>query len=365
MRITLVDRYVARSFLASFVILLVVGIGLYVLVDLLVNMDEFTENKELSGTQIVANMADYYGYNLPLYYKQLAAPVMAAAAAFTLAVMLRNNELTAIICAGTPLTRVAVPILVCSVGLIALWVVNQEVIIPSVASKIVRQRDDVSESRAVGVYCVRDSHNAIITALRFYPREQKLYHVFIIDPDESGGPATLIESYTATYDAGRKTWLLEDGRRVLMADPAGPGDIATGIRYEPVEEYKLGLTPDELVLRQEAEFGELLSTMQLNRLVMSENLPNRSALVMARHVRLTQPLLQAILLVLSIPYFLTREPTSVLKSGGQAVVLGGLFFAAAFIAHSLVKDQSAALVTWLPILVFGPIASVRLANIKT
>ena len=85
---------------------------------------------------------------------------------------------------------------------------------------------------------------------------------------------------------------------------------------------------------------------------------------MNRHIWLT-PVLQLLLLALTVPFFLRREPCSVLVAGGQALLLSGAFYATGFFAHSMIAAQHAALVAWIPILIFGPIAALLLSNIRT
>lgn len=364
MRISIVDRYTARSFLVGYAILMFAGIGLYVLSDLLVNIDEFTEDKSLSAAQMLASAADYYGYNIPLYFAQLTGPIMAFAAAFTLAMMLRNNEMTALASAGMPLTRLAVPIVVCSTGLIGLWVLNHEFVLPKIAPKIVRPRGVEDRQRTIGVECARDDRNSIVNAARLYPREGRMFGVTIIEPDEFGKPAALIEARSATYDPDRRTWLLEAGRRITFGDPLG-SDGQIRIHEQPLDEYRLLLDPDELVLRRSAEWADFLALADMRRLLRSRNLPFRNLLLTSFHIRLTTPLLQLIMLTLVLPFFLTREPTNVLAAGGKALLLGGAMFGAAFVAKTIVKTEFAALYAWLPILIFGPIAVVRLSNAKT
>jgi len=75
--VTIIDRYVTRTFLGSYLILLLVGIGLYVFSDVLVNLDEFTEGRDLSVGQVLLKIADYHGNNLPLYYSQLGGVLLA------------------------------------------------------------------------------------------------------------------------------------------------------------------------------------------------------------------------------------------------------------------------------------------------
>jgi lipopolysaccharide export system permease protein len=363
---TRIDRYVVRTFLSGYVILMLVGMGLYVLTDLLVNIDEFTEDESLPLLEVLGLMGDFYLCNLPLYYSQLGGPLMAIAAAFTLGIMLKNNELTALVAAGMPLQRLAVPVVGCAVLLVAVWMANRELVMPPLAHKIARKHDDVITQRTTGVRCARDDHNTILTAVRFYPRQGRLERVFIIEPDAAGRPRHLVTADFATYDQQAGVWKLERGVRKTMQDPLEGRGL--GERLEPayIDEYPFKLTPEELALRRDSQWAELLSIRQLNTLLESRHLVNRPTINMARHVRLTQWLLQLVLLLLVLPFFLTREPTNVLAAGGRALLLGGAFFLVTFIAHNIVKQEAyTALIAWIPILAFGPLAVVQLANVKT
>jgi lipopolysaccharide export system permease protein len=362
---SIIDRYVARTFLSGYLILMLVGMGLYILTDLLVNIDEFTKDETVPLSQVLRLMADYYVCNLPLYYSQLGGPLMAIAGAFTLGMMLRNNELTALVAAGMPLQRLAVPVVACSVLLVAVWMANRELLLPELAYKIARKHDDVVTQRTSGVHCARDDNNAILTAVSFFPQEKRLESVYIIEPDAEGAPRQLVQADAAIYDAQRHTWRLERGVRKTMYDPLSEQGLGPSIETDSVDEYPFTLTPEELVLRRDSEWAELLSLRELNALLQSRNLANRPTIDMSRHVRLTQPLLQWILLLLALPFFLVREPANVLAAGGRALLLAGAFFLVAFVAHSIVKGESHALIAWIPILAFGPVAVVQLANVKT
>lgn len=362
---TILDRYVVSTFLSSFVILMGVGAGLFILGDVLVNVDEFAKSGLTLG-ELLRQMADYYGYNLPLYFSQLCGVAISIAASYTIANMLRNNEMTALVAAGMPLQRIAVPILLTAIGLIAVWWCNQEYVLPNVAHKVARQRADIFSTRQIGLYCVRDSHNHILTSLNLDSRNGTMEKVFIIEPDETGRPGRLVEADFAAYDPQARVWRLERGRRVTMRDVAGvSGSLGVPVRYEPIQTHPFSLSPEQLVLRQAAEWADLLSLRQMNALVASGQQANRPTIIMKRHIRLTQPIIQLLLLALALPFFLTREPTNVLAAGGQALLLTGLFFVTAFIAQSMIRETWAALLAWFPILVFGPVAVVQLANVKT
>jgi len=360
---TTLDRHVAFNFLRSYVVLLLVGMGLYVLSDLLVNIDEFTENRGLTVTQVLATMGDYYAYNLPLYFTQLAGPVMAFAGAYTVAMMLRHNEMTPLVAAGMPLQRVAVPILVSSVLLVALCGINREFVLPAFAPKIARQRDDLTGQRQAGIALARDDHDAILTARRIHLPERRLDYVVIVEPESQGGH--VVQADAAIYDPQRKTWRLEAGKRIVARRGPDGQSLQLGIAREPISEYAFTLAPEELLLRQSSQWAGMLSLRQMNALLKSRNLPNLAAIRMQRHIWLTQPVLQWLLLALALPFFLTREPSNVFAAGGRALALTGAFYAVSFLAQSVLSEQWAALVAWIPILLFGPVAVLQLANVKT
>jgi lipopolysaccharide export LptBFGC system permease protein LptF len=361
---TTIDRYVARTFLAGYLILMAVGIGLYVVTDALVNIDEFTEDQTLGLSDLLWLMGDFYVCNLPLYYSQLGGPLMAIAAAFTLGMLLRNNELTALVAAGMPLQRLVVPLVLCSIVLVALWMANRELLMPQLAHKIARNHDDIIVERTRGVPYARDDNNAILSAGKFHLHDNRLEDVYIIEPAERG--RHLVSADVATYNAQRGVWLLERGKRVTMYDPIDRQGLGPPIQAQFIDEYPFTLTPEELLLRRNSEWADLLSIRQLNVLLQSQQLPNRPMIVMSLHTRLTQPLLQWTLLLLALPFFLIREPSNVMAAGGKSLLLAGAFFLVSFVAHSVVKEETyAALIAWIPILLFGPLAVVQLANVKT
>ena len=361
-----IDRYIGRTFLGSYLILLLIGVGVYIFSDVLFNLDEFTKDRALPALQVLANMVDYYGCNLPLYYQQLGGILMTIAAAFTFAMLLKNNELTPLVAAGVPLQRLAAPVLVCSVVLVGLWLANGELVVPALANKIVRQQSDLSETRQVDVRCVRDDHNAMLTAQELHVQTGVLRGVYIIEPDENGVPRDLIRADAATWDPQRSTWRLDRGARQIMGEAFGDEELGHAIQWVPLTEYAFTLTPEQIRLRQSAQWADLMSIHQMNGLLQSRNLPNLPALSKARDIRFSQPLLVWILMLLAMPYFLTREPGNVLVAGGKALLLTGFCFVCVFMAHSLSGDVGAARVaTALPVLVFGPIAVLHFANVKT
>jgi lipopolysaccharide export system permease protein len=360
------DRYIARAFIGNYVLLLLIGVSVYIFADVLVNLDDFTQNPALSPTDVLLSMVDYYGSNLPLYYQQLGGVMLAIAAGFTFAVMLKSNEFIPLVASGVPLQRLAWPVLRGGFLLLLPWIANSELLVPAVAHRIVRQHGDSGAERAVAVPCVRDDRNAILVARELHVRYGLLRGVCIVAPDEQGAPRHLIRADSATYDPARHTWTLDRGAIQELSAATESEELGRFLRWRPLAEYDLQLAPEEIRLRAAAEWAELMSFAQLSKLLNVAHLPNRATVLQTRDIRITQPFLAFVLLLLAIPPLLTREPINVLAGGGRSLVLTAACFIVVFLSHSLSGDANfARYAIAAPVLIFGPLAVVRFANVHT
>ena len=59
----ILDRYIVRNFLTGYVISFCVLIGLRIIIDLFVNLDEFTEHADLGTFAVIKNILIFYGLN--------------------------------------------------------------------------------------------------------------------------------------------------------------------------------------------------------------------------------------------------------------------------------------------------------------
>ena len=92
----ILDRYIAKNFLTGYMIAFLVLVGLRIVIDLFINLDEFTENDANTAWMVIKNMLDYYGTQSFLYFRDFAGMITVVAAAFSLGKLIRNNELVAI-----------------------------------------------------------------------------------------------------------------------------------------------------------------------------------------------------------------------------------------------------------------------------
>jgi len=96
----ILDRYVMKNFLIGYAIAFCVLIGLRIIIDLFVNLDEFTEHIELGTLTVIKNILIFYALNSTLYFRDFAGMITVVAAAFTFNKMVRYNELVAVMASG-------------------------------------------------------------------------------------------------------------------------------------------------------------------------------------------------------------------------------------------------------------------------
>jgi hypothetical protein len=84
---------VAKNFLVGYAIALCVLLGLRIIIDLFVKLDEFTERVDLGTVAVIKNILTFYGLNCTLYFRDFAGMITVVAASFSFGKMVRSNEL--------------------------------------------------------------------------------------------------------------------------------------------------------------------------------------------------------------------------------------------------------------------------------
>jgi lipopolysaccharide export LptBFGC system permease protein LptF len=453
------DRYILRNFLSSAAIWFVVFMSLRTLADLFVNMDEFVK-LGLPVGELLSSIATYYSYQSLVYFTNLGGVIIVASAAFTLAMMNHTNELTAMLASGVSLFRVIVPVVCCSVLLSGLIVLDQELLIPRVADKLVLQREDVYGRNRVPVNLPSDGAGNVWYAAGYDPNSGIMDGPIVVVRDANGATLARVlgreavlavadgqagwafaegvlsrlkpegdpwensPRWNAVYSAvdpaalvrqaaaqGHPDGRLEDANvadtaygMVILADSFEPsasadGAVRRGTLHRPrflfsdahgkilgaflgstatwqepskgpghwvLQEGRLffpsDLSREDLTLRRSSKWIQYMSTADLAKLLTLQNVSNKDQVLMTRHSRFTEPLNNLVMLLLGLPFILSRE-RNIKSSATLCLLMVGAFFAFIQICRHL--DLPATLAVWLPILLFGPVAAVMLDSVKT
>ncbi len=376
----ILDRYVISTFLKNYFIAFFVLIGMYVTLDMVFNFDELVQVQDRtiatsgfdSAIVVIKAAADYYFYQLFTIFVQLSGMIPVVAAAFTLIRFSRFNELSAMLSSGVPLLRVASPIIIVSLVLNGLLLLDQELLIPSIIPKLVRSRQEAGQettTKDFQIPAMQDEHNAILNVARYRPGEHPvMYELTLVERDKADRAVAKIVATRGDWDPATRSWRLTEGRRTDGLLYNTPREIDNGITV-----YHSNITPEEINLYRSGNYVELLSTRRIDELLARPQSYGTLALLRVKHTRFTQPLVNIILLLLAIPTVLTREPTRLKAAATKCLALTAMCLVVSFLGQQMAGQppnsglaaQWPAIMAWLPILIFGPIAVYLLDRVET
>ncbi|MCL2641571.1 MAG: LptF/LptG family permease [Phycisphaerales bacterium] len=373
----ILDRYIVRSFLVNYLLALAVLVGMYILLDLIVNFDNFTRQPVATDAPpsnawtVLAGIADYYLYQFLVIFQQVSGAIPLLAAGFTMVRMTRHSELTAMLASGVSLFRVAVPIVLVSVAFSVLNIFNQEVIIPRefVVQKLLRHHGETGPTiRNDRIDFIRDNDNSLLSAMSYDRHRKQMKGVSIEVRDQESRLKRWIMADNAVWGIppgeNIEHWIMHNVMQIDDAVHVDPVKQVAGT--VPVMIHQTSITPQQLDLIIQRKAVDYLSSRQVRDLAANPMEMNKAPLYKVMYLRFTQPMMNIIMLLIGIPFLLTREPSRLIQNMMYCVGVTAVVFAVTFLLFSLSgKTISPLLAAWLPVLIFGPISVVMLDSIKT
>jgi lipopolysaccharide export system permease protein len=371
----LFDRLLARSYLKAYTVCLVSMLSLYIVVDLFTNLDDFAEHHS-SLLPILRHIATYYGFKVIQYFDQLCEVIALMAGGFTLAWLQRNNELLPLLAAGMPTQRVARPVLLAGIAMLALGVANKELVIPRIGSFLLNDRDDphgMKDIVARGAFEPNGIHIEGLIASRkgmvVRGDTPKNPGFFVFIPESVAGTTIKLEAREARYippDSGP----LSGGWLMTGTTPAELENWTQPQILQLIDEGKYFLHTQEVdfeAVTRSPNWFQFASTLRLHRELRKTETTRLAAMAVLFHMRLTRPLLGAILVLMGLSVILRDQNRNVFISAAMCLGLCALFYVAQFTCKNLGESEyvSPALAAWLPVLFFGPFSCAMFDAIHT
>jgi lipopolysaccharide export system permease protein len=372
------DKYIAKNFLIGYGIAFLVLMGMRIIIDLFVNIDEFTEHSELSSLEVLHNVFLYYCQHSTLYFRDFAGTITVVAAAFSFGKMVRSNELVAVMASGISLKRAIWPVIILALLLTGVLVIDQEFIIPPLANKLVRSHDALPGQESYDVRFISDENGSLILSQKYEVETATFYQPTIIlrQPLSPGIWQVIgwIGAGKATYNAQTHRWDL------YSRDPNSGQWTNHGLleyqdpekNAQPVTSYESDLTPKETPIMCNSEQEELLSLRQLIALTaQSSKIRDLAQLYSQKHFRITEPIINFIMLIISLPVLVCRDPKSMKSAIMISFGLTSACFVIVFVSKMLATEQIIfnrvipEFWAWLPVFIFVPAALVVLDAMKT
>jgi len=374
----ILDRHIAKNFLIGYCIAFCVLVGLRIIIDLFVNLDEFTQHTDLGTAAVLKNILIFYCLNNTLYFRDFAGMITVVAAAFSFGKMVRYNELVAVMASGVSLKRIIGPIVFLALILTGVLVIDQEFIIPPLADKLVRSHDDVPGQESYRVRFISDSKGSLICSLRFDVETSTLHKPTILLRRPTSR-ATVWE-VTGRIDAEKAVYNNKTDRWDLYSRNPETGELlAHGLLTErgsrkgiqPIPSYASDVNAKNIPVRCEAEHKTLLSLRQLTALAAQKTkIRDMAQLSSQKHFRITDPLINFVMLMISLPILVCRDPKSMKTAVMISFALTGTCFILSFVCKILATEVifdkvMPELWAWLPVFIFLPIAFIELDSMKT
>ncbi len=377
----ILTRFILLRFLGNFFLLFSLLFVFAISIDVIIQWEQFASSaaqiaKANSGFDqggsafgIAKLILEFHGPRVFQFYQYMMPLVALGAMGFTASAMHRSRELVAILAVGLSMRRATFPIVIGMFILCALQVVNQELILPRLAARLLLEHGDMVRGAMPtwGIGLAADSQGRLVHATSFDPVRKQLKGLYAVERTADGAVARRIEAPLATWSAEQRAWILENGK---VGNPTGPSTAPSGERQQvfsdqPIASFQTDLDPDTLSLRQHRLYAHMLSLAEISELSRNSAF-DPTALRRFAVGRFAALLVGILVLLISIPFFALREPASLLR---QAVLCAGISLPILLTAMIMITLP----LPWmlptvgvvLPVVALLPIAAWRFAAMKT
>ena len=363
----ILDKYIANNFLIGYAIAFGVLIGLRIIIELFVNLDEFTEKAGLGTIAVIKDILTFYGLRITLYFRDFAGMITVMAAAFSFGKMIRNGELIAVMASGVSLKRVVVPVIILSLFSTALFVIDQEFIIPPIADRLVRGEDELTGQKTYDIKFLNDAQGSLLFSPKYDVKTATL-----------GSPTILLRKRAQRTGIWEVTgWISAD--KAVFNSTTGRWDLIKGILTDKktqkgpvaINSYTSDLMPRDIPVRRKAEYKSMLSWTQLRNLAkQGSKIKDLAQLYAQMHSHITDPLINLIMLLVSLPILICRDPKTMKSAIMISFAVTSLCFVITFICKLFATEVFFDRIipefwVWLPIFIFLPVAIIELDSMKT
>lgn len=391
----IIDRYLLRQFIQTFLICFLSLVGLFIVFDLCTNLEQFLHCGRKSGG-IVRFIAQYYSYQIILFFDRTSGILAMVAAMFTVSWIQRHQEMTALMAAGISRVRVLAPIIIAVGAVSLLSAANREFLVARYRHELLRRPQDPmgdrpqdldfrydgrtnvllgGESSFAGTMQIKEPFFRMPTSpLAEYGKELTAEYAYYSPPVGNFAGKALHDTPAALFDFGAMNENNHPGGYLLDA-VRQPKDLSSRPSLckdgQPVlitpRDVPKWLKPNQCFLVSDVDFDhltggknlkQLSSTLQMIKDLRNPSLDFGTDVRVAIHSRLVQPILDMTLLFLGLPLIVTRESRNVFVAMGICMAVTVAFMLVDSGAKSLgeVVWLTPSLAAWLPIIIFTPIA---------
>jgi len=362
------DRYVGWTFISSYATALFVVMGLFVIMDMASNLDEYLEPWPDGSTASSAVIAAFYLFNLPFLFLQAAPFITLIAGLFTLTRLLGNNEVGAVLAAGVSGRRLLLPIfaggLLALMGMIVLREAATTTILP-VRDSLHYVLEEKSNDRVYRTLRMRDLSGSLIRFGEYRPGEEGQL------PTGRRLSAQLREGgrWVATIRAEGFAYEERDGHWGLALEGGEHTEVSGRKHVTPIDwlgPQLFDFSPEMALTYRRSQTNPLeLSFFEAVELGRRD--PDNVVYQTLMQYHLTFPLANLVLLLVGLPLVMRHERARGVEGVAKGLLLCLFFFAVDFVCRNFGVQGALdpLLASWLPVLLFGSLGVVLFDALRT
>lgn len=375
---TIIDRYVLRMFVKILCICFVSLTGLYIVIDVFNNLDEFINLGKTQGGFLKV-LSDYYVGRSFLFFDMTSNLLALTASIFVLTSLQRSNELASIMAGGVPMRRVIKPMIAAVFVVSIIGLVNREVMIPRYRDNLVRnaqnwkgdahqsfkpQYDYQTNILLSGNGVIRNENKIVQpnfrlpSTLRGFSNKITAAEARYLEANDQHAAGYLLVGVTFPEDIDKLESLSADDIDIVRTQSDTPW-LLNGECFVPSHLNFEQLSGGD-ALRHYASSVELMSGLR------NPSLEYNGSSRVAIHARFLQPILDMTLVLIGIPIIMAKRDRNIFVAAGYCLLLVAGFLAIVMTCHQLgatglVKPVTGA---WAPLILFGPVAVVSVYSLK-
>lgn len=332
----IIDRYIVKGFLSSFLWCLFVFVIMAVIIDIFSFIDDIVRYK-IPLQSVIA----FYFYYIPTIFVQIMPMAALLSTIYTLSNLNKNNEITAMKSSGISLWRILTPLLVLGFLISTFAFIINDKLIPltSKVSQMIRREElekykaDNKQLKTIENVAVYGTGNRIVFARTYNIAEKKLGDIIIHEHDAKENLVLKITANSAVWTGTEWKFF-----RVIMYKVSNSGKLLGAPIFYSEKIIPLKEKPGDFANKElKADFmsyGELrnyIGNFQGSGIKITRNL------LVDLNYKLAFPLISLIIIMVAAPFALLMIRGGVMIGIGTGIVIGLLYYAVIAISLAMGK----------------------------
>ncbi len=324
----ILDRYILKSIIYIFFSCIFVFLFLYVVIDLLSNLDEVLKHQAT-----LALLVRYYLSYLPIMFVQVSPFACLLSTVYTFGKLNHNNEIIAMRSSGLSIFEIARNALIFGllISLTVFWVNDR--LVPISLTENQKIKIQIEEGSIKGkpkknepitnltLYGLR---NRLFFIAKFSPATKTMEGITILEQDENQNLTKKIIATKGTYQDGLWKFYQSitykfDNNSQVIDEPNYLEEEIMSIPETPENLASLRQKPEQMNIHQMQDYIWILSKSGATTVIRN--------LKVDLYQRLTSPFTSIIIILLGIPFsLLMRKRATGMSAIGVSIIVGFLYY---------------------------------------